>query len=288
MQSKLSILKNIIWALCIVVCLVALLVGFIAASIPKYDGEQQDGILYLSDRPDGSVPATDAVRSDSESADDAVAETPAAAASLNQLGETADGGQEYIDSLTFLCDTSLMGLKSYALLSGGQATTQFWATQAGNMPASTIGNISIVNPADGVVTPIATAAGANKPKILVISVGMDGLTETTEEKFIADYTSLINSIKSASPETAIVCCSPTSVISSYAGIDGTTIAHCNALKSWIETVCSNTGVYYADIARAVCDPSGTLLDEFASSNGKTITSAGLSKILEYLRTHTIP
>ena len=285
MQSKFSILKNMIWSLAIVVSLAALFIGLILGTFKKYPGEQQDGILYLGNRPAGSAPADDS--SADFSSGEAEDDISPADGQLNLLPETEDGGEAYIDSLTFLCDTSLMGLKNYELLKGGHQTEQFWGTEAGNMPANSIASANIVNPSDGVIMPPAMAAGINQPQILVISIGMDGLASANAQQFISDYTNLINSIKEQSPSTRIILCSPTSVINSYDGIDSTTVALCNELKGWIETVCKSTGVYYADIAKAVCDPSGTLLNEYASTNGKTITSSGLEKILMYLRTHKL-
>lgn len=281
MQSKLSMLKNMLWAICIIVCLVALLIGFIVASAAKYPGEQENGTLYLSGEPDKD---SDSKKGD-KSADGAEATQDFTPGEIKELPESSDAGQGYIDSITFLTDSTLLALRDNGLLTGGIATNQVWASEAGNIPANTIGDFNIVNPKDGVLMPASMAAGINKPQTLVIALGMDGLADVTKTDFVKNYTSLINAIKAESPETTIICCSPTSVSSFYPALDGVTVAMALDLKDWVKEVCGNTGAYFADIMSVVCDVSGTLGSDFSAANGKAINSAGLSEILLYLRTH---
>ena len=50
-----------------------------------------------------------------------------------QLAETEDAGQDYIDRLTFLGDSTTNGLKEYGVLSGGEGTTQVWTPRSGTL-----------------------------------------------------------------------------------------------------------------------------------------------------------
>lgn len=279
MQNKLSIIKNMIWAVCIVICLAALLIGIITAAVSRYDGDQEDGILYLSGKPP-------------EKTVDKASETPAENASsmqgngsLNTLPESSDGGQNYIDTLTFLCDSSLIGLRDYGMLSGGASTNQVWGSTAGNIPASDIATCTIKYPEDGSEIPAAQAAAKHKPSTLVISLGMDSLSGVTEDSFVSSFTTLINDIAAQSPDTVIIVCSPSSIVADYSGADELTLDKVAALKEWIIKVCTDTGVYYADYSRDICDSTGTLGFNYASANGKTLNSAGLNQFLTYLRTH---
>ena len=280
MNNKLSVLKNLIWALGILVCMAAVVVGLFISAANRYPGEQDTGRLAM-DRP---------VKVDKPSGQTEMLNTPdlmTGNGQLNVLNETMDGGQAYIDMLTFLCDSSLIGLRDYGVLSGGIMTEQVWGTSAGNFPAPNIANGLIKYPADSSDLSPAAAAGLKKPEILVIALGMDSLDQTDEQSFIANYTKLVRDIHTASPDTTIVLCSLTSVTPSYTGTDNMTSGAALKASEWVQQVCITTGAKYADIADAVTESTGSLLNEYASSNGKTLNTAGVNKVLEYLRMHIV-
>lgn len=284
MQGKLSAIKNIIWAAGIALCLLAVLVGFIISAFTRYGGEQQSGALEL-----GGSAGGENVQNKKPDGMDAVSGLDGASAygdgTLKLLPETSDAGQSYVDMLTFLCDSSLIGLRDYGLLSAGTATSQVWGSSAGNIPAASIAECTIRYPGDGSEISAKDAAMIAKPGILVISLGMDSLLEVTKDEYIAAYTSLISSIRQVSPDTTIICCALTSVLSSYTGADNLSPAAVMEANKWIEQVCMDTGAYFADVGTLVRDSSGCLLSEYASSNGKALNSAGINKVLEYLRVH---
>ncbi|MDO4982637.1 MAG: SGNH/GDSL hydrolase family protein [Eubacteriales bacterium] len=273
---KNSALKNVIWAMSIIVCLIAVIVGLLIASVNRYNGSGFDkevdlhmknssasGVVQLTagDMPDG--------------------------ASLKSLGETADAGMEYIDKLTFLCDSSVIGMRDYGLLSGGKDTYQVWGTNSGTLKISEITSTDIKYPSDGSLISIADSAMIAKPPILVICVGQDGLAGSDENNFKTNYTMLINSIMSGSPDTQIICCSISSVTENYTGPDGLTAELIRSANKWIEEVCMSTGVYYCNAAHSVDNGYGYVHGTFLSTNGKTLNSTGISEFISYLRTHAL-
>ena len=277
MRGKWNLMKNIGWAIGIGLSFLALFVGLIVAGFTRYEGELERGGVQL-----GGQKAESAV----------IAATPAPAAATGEgelltVPETADAGQAYIDSLTFLCDGAIIGLRDYGLLSGGSASEQIWATRAGNVPADSLADFTIIYPGDGSIVSPASAAMITKPGRLVITLSSDSLGDTDRERFIADYTKLVKEIQSYSPNTVIILCSLTGVTPSYNGADGLNNLAIQNANEWIRQVCLDTGSYFADTASAVCDSSSGLMSEYASANGKTINSAGLAKILEYLRSHAV-
>lgn len=277
MGGKLNGLKNIIWAFSIVLCLVAVLVGLIFAAASKYDGEQERGNIML-----GEV-AEEKTGTDGGEAEPLPALT--GDGTLHELVETADAGQDYIDSLTFLSDSIWLGLRDYGMLTAGTATNQVWASSAGNIPAGSLSSFNIVFPDDGSEITPADAALITKPQKLVIALGMDSLANVTQDSFITGYCALINSIHAASPDTVIICCAVSSVTVDYPSIDGLTVDMAISANEWIKQVCIDTGAYFTDPAVALRDSSGALMSEYASANGKALNSEALTEILNYLRTH---
>ncbi|MBR1457228.1 MAG: SGNH/GDSL hydrolase family protein [Oscillospiraceae bacterium] len=279
-MRKLNALKNMIWAGAIVLCLAALLVSLLFAIFTRYPGAKERGGVHLGE---------DRAAAAAKSEDGVDAGTGAAAegdGTLRRLAETVDGGQAYVDSLTFLVDSTMIGLRDYGLLSGGNETTQVWASAAGNLPASGLAECVIRYPNDGSEIGAATAAMVARPARLVLCLGSDGLAQVEKESFIESYASLLRDIRANSPDTTLIVCSLPSVVPDYAGVDGLSSYLVGEANDWIRDVCEQTGAYYADCGSVVRDANGTLMSEYASANGKTLNSTGLNLVLSYLRTHT--
>lgn len=276
MTRKWDTIKNLGWAIGIVVCLVALVVGLIIASVNRYSGD--------------SFSSSTELKSDSvENSGDVTELTPgqSGGGTLLTLPETSDAGQEYIDKLTFLCDSSFIGVRDYGLLSGGTGTTQVWGTSTGSLRVADLATGKIVYPSDKSEITIADAAMVAKPSILVILVGQDGLTAVDKTAFQASYAAMLSGIKASSPDTKIICCSISSVSAGYSGSDGLSVIAVSDANDWIKEVCEGAGVYYTDSGKAVGDGTGAVLNSYLSTNGKTLNSSGINEILSYLRTHAL-
>lgn len=275
MAGKWTVIKNLGWAVAILVCLLALVVGFVIASVNRYSG--------------APISASTEIRSETVANSENVTELTASegGGSLLTLPETNDAGQEYIDKLTFLCDSSFVGVRDYGLLSGGTNTYQVWATDTGSLPIGSIMEKNIIYPSDGSEISIADAAMIAKPAVLVICVGQDGLNQVDEAAFKNSYTSLIQSIRTSSPDTIIICCSISSVINNYTGADNLTTIMISDANDWIMDVCRNTGVYFAETGKSVGDGTGSVLTSYLSTNGKTLNSSGITEILKYLSKHAL-
>ena len=281
-MRKLNALKNIGWAIAIVLCLGAMLVALVIAAFTRYGGKKERGGVHLGGQTGSAVTGS----ADGIDGGSSAAAEQSGDGQLHRLAETDDGGQAYIDSLTFLLDSTMIGLRDYGLLSDGIETTQVWGSAAGNIPASTIATCTIRYPNDGSEIGAATAAMVARPARLVICLGSDGLAQVDKESFIQDYTTLIQDIRSASPDTTIIVCSLPSVVPDYNGADGLSSYLVGEANDWIRDVCSDTGAYYADTGSILRDANGTLMSEYAQANGKTLNSAALNLVLNYLRTHT--
>ena len=275
MKRNLSSMKNLGWAMAILLCLLVLFVALIVAAVLPGPAELERGGVQLNEL--DSRPAEQPSQT----------EEPETLGELRTVPESTDAGQGYIDGLTFLVDSSAIGLRDYALLTGGTATTQVWGSTAGNIPAGNLADFRIRYQAEGTeISPIEAAAKA-QPARLVIILGTDGLDNVDESSFVEGYVSLIKGIQQASPNTVILVCSVSSVATSYSGVDGVNANTIKTVNGWIRTVCMRTGVYFCDTASAVNDRAGWLDVDYAAANGKSLNTAGLQRILEYLRTHAV-
>ena len=274
MKDNLSSIKNMGWALAIFLCLAVLLVALIIAAVMPYSGPVDRGGVQLNalSEEQGVLPQ--------EVQEEILGE-------LRSLPESADAGQSYIDGLTFLCDSSVIGLRDYGLLSGGTSTSQVWGSTAGNIPANSYASCLIrYQPESAEMTP-AEAAAKSLPSRLVIVLGSDGLDAVDQDTYVEGYVSLIRSIQQASPGTVIIVCSISSVSTGYQGVDNVDANTIRTVNGWIKTVCMRTGVYYCDSASALNDRAGWLDSDYAAVNGKALNIEGLQRFLTYIRTHAI-
>ena len=171
MKRNLSVMKNMGWALAIILCLLVLFVALIIAAALPYSGPIQRGGVQLNEL-------------DSEPTEVVEQKEEIILSELRTLPESGDAGQGYIDGLTFLCDSSVIGLRDYALLAGGTATTQVWGSTAGNIPASSFAECLIRYQAEMVEISPAEAAAKAQPSRLVVVLGSDGLDSVDEDTFV--------------------------------------------------------------------------------------------------------
>ena len=279
MNNGISGLKNIIWALAIVLSLAALLIGLIVTMVLRYNGEAQDGTMYLGSSSSSGL--------EDEFLGDNGIDGGQSSGGVMELPSSQDTGLEYLFNLTFLCDNSFSAVNSFGANFGSTASSQVWLPAGGSLAAANASSTTIIYPQDGTEKTPSDAASIYEPSRLVIYLGSDQLSGTTAETFTAGYTALVQSIQSASPNTKIVCCSIGSVSASSAGSDGLSPELISQANEWIRQVCATTGVYYADLASILNDGDGYLIAEYASADGKSISAAGINKVMEYFRMHGI-
>ncbi len=280
-----------VWTLAIFACLLLVLFALIFSSCG-----QGAGVPVTTDPPAQSeMPADDGKESpdsgtsaepgsESEAPDEGVAATDTPASSV-LLAETEDAGQEYIDKLTFLGDSTTYGLKYYEVLSGGKNTTQVWTPASGTLTLFNYATATIVFPEDGQEISIVDAVTRKLPEYLVITLGVNGVSMMDEDWFKTDYTALVQSIQAASPDTKIICNSIYPVENDYAQIESINNTNIPQANEWIKAVAEATGCKYADSASVLKAEDGSLREDYGNGDGIHLNADGFNAVLNYLRTH---
>ena len=278
----------LLWTIAILVCLgfsVFLLIYASFAKAPEtfelppvdtYQTEQQD--------PDAGQQADmDAAAGAAQGED--IPEPPAATSAPVTLGETEDMGEEYLNKIVFLGDSTTYGLRAYDVL----PNTQVWTPASGTLTLSNyaIETIEYFADASGVAQSlsIADCVSQRQPEYLVITLGLNGISFLDETQFKQYYTSLINDIKTASPNTKIICNSIFPVIDSMVTVGGINNANVNAANGWILSVAEQTGTRYLNTHDTLLDDTGNLRYEYNSGDGIHLMPDCYKLILEYVRTH---
>ena len=269
MLDKIVQFKNILWAVLVLLCLLAVAIGLIYCLVNPYSGEREIPVVQLGE----TAPKAEKSQKGGSSSGSA------AAGELTSLAKTKDKGEEYITSLTFLADH-----KNAAVVSYGADTGKVWLGEDGLVRMDALDTLTVRFPGDGSTVSATNAAMISKPSVLVILIGTDGLASVDRDGFISGYEQFVRSLLSQSPQTQIICCSLSSVTLGYVG--DLSAARINEANEWLQTVCTDLPVWFADTASAVCK-DGVLLDEYASSDGISLNGAGVSAVFEYLRTHAL-
>lgn len=205
------------------------------------------------------------------------------------LEEAADAGQVYQDKIIFVGDSTTHHLRNREVLTGGRNTTQVWTPTSGTLTLAYALTAKILYPETNTEMTIMDAAGLKKPEIIIITLGMNGISFMNETNFKTVYGELIQGILERSPNTKIILQSifprTPNGNENYASITQDMI---NTGNIWVSELAKEYGVYYLDTQTILKDESGYLRAEYGVGDGIHISRDGYLAILQYIRTHPIP
>lgn len=204
------------------------------------------------------------------------------------LAKTPDYGQNYINNIIFVGDTTISRLVEAEALVYGSETKQIWTGEDGDLPLDfSIDKTSIVFPETGKTMTIPDAAREKKPDYLVITLGIsNGVGYCTEENFKSYYGKLISAIKEASPDTKIMLQSVLPVSRKFEkDASGITAKKIDQANLWISQIAEQNGVRYLDTSSILKDSDGYLLHQYDSGDGLHLNADGYHAMLTYIRTH---
>ncbi len=210
------------------------------------------------------------------------------------LGKTHDMGQGYIDSLIFFGESTTAHIRSRGVLSGGKDTKQVWAPKSGTVNLdSTTAHVKIIYPEDGKELTLRQAAERKKPKIIILTFGLNGAVQKVKQGksfYKSCYLSLIDQIRLGSPDTNIILqsCFPIAAdmdMSNYSINAATLNGYITLINSWTAELAQEQCLGYLDTQSVMRDGEGFLLKEFDAGDGHHLTYEAYMTMLEYIKTH---
>ncbi len=214
--------------------------------------------------------------------------------STASLNECIDKGQEYIDSLIFIGESTTYHLKSRGVLKDGENTKQIWAPECGtvNLDMGTK-NLKILYPETNEFITYAEAANRSKPKCIIFTFGLNGAVgniKRGKDYYKSCYLTLINSIRETSPDTKIILQSGFPIAENMDMTHYTVSAeelnsYIDTINSWTLELASDNGFLFLQTSDVLKDDKGFLRMEFQVGDGHHLTTEAYQEILMYIRTH---
>lgn len=201
------------------------------------------------------------------------------------LKSTEDAGDEYIDKIYFVGDSTTHGIKHYGVLKDGKDTAKVWTPRSGTLAMWNLLTEKVVLPDNDTEATIPEAVSYKKPEIMVLTLGVNGVSSCSKEQFVGYYEDLIAEIKKNSDETVIILQTIYPVCSDYQYVNSISMEKINTANSWIAEIANNNGCYFLNTVSVLVDETGYLNPSYSNGDGIHISPEGFSVILEYIRTH---
>ena len=195
-----------------------------------------------------------------------------------RLEETEDYGQDYLDSIIFVGDSTTYGLKAYSMLKGGTNTTQVWTPASGTYSLNAlVTTYKIVYPQTGEEMTVAEAAAYAKPEYMIITLGINyGVPYCGETEFKKYYRMLLDEVTAASPETKLMLQSIYPVATNN-DLKDITNAKIDLANQWIEQLAEEYGLKYLHTNPALKGDDGYLVMSYQNGDGLHIRTHGYPK-----------
>ncbi|MBO4854723.1 MAG: SGNH/GDSL hydrolase family protein [Oscillospiraceae bacterium] len=201
------------------------------------------------------------------------------------LPASDDAGEKYLDRITFLCDSPTYWLKPFGMLRGGTCTTQIWTGSEGTMTLAYLRGFRILDPYDRVERTIPETMARHQPAIMVIALGINGISFMDEADFIREYSHLVEELQAASPDTQLILQAMYPISPSFRYWGDITNASVTRGNAWILRIAEEYGLPYLDTFAALLGEDGNARPELMMDDGLHPNQEGLTRVLEYIRTH---
>ena len=207
------------------------------------------------------------------------------------MPQTDSPNPAYIDSLVFFGESTTAHLRSREVLSGGKKTNQVWCDDSGTRMLSAQGlSTPILYPETGELLTVSEACAKKRPRYLVLSFGINGITKFIERKesYLTNYQKLIQTVQKASPDTKIILQTvyPVRAANGFSVDTDTLNRYIMTLNSWLfEIAKQHENVKIADTASVLRDTDGKLIAGYDAGDGLHLNKQAYDAILHYLGTH---
>ena len=274
-----------LWTAGIMLCVLVSIIALLFSACGKTEDEPKNDTPFNIETEQPEDPAnTQGDPNDPDTPDDP---EPSAPTVPTRLGQTPDAGRGYLDKITFLGDSTTYGIGYYYGLGYTDLCppSQIWTPASGTLTLSLHNVATIVYPETGEELSIVDAVTRAKPEILMITLGVNGVSFMDESAFIQAYTELVHNVQEASPNTKIILNSIYPVATNYQFLNQINNEKIRAANGWVERIAEDTGCRFLYSYEAVVGEDGNLPQSSQNGDGLHLTGEAFAVVMNYIRTH---
>lgn len=197
------------------------------------------------------------------------------------LCESEPMDEDYIRDTVFLCDSTLYWLKRDFV-----QPEQIWTGAEYTQTLAYQSTFRMLDPYDNVERPIREVVELHKPKRMIVTLGINGLSFMSYDEVYDEYLDLVTDIREISPDTDLILQSilpmnPDMFRWSNADVSNEKITKANSI---ILDIAEETGCKYLDTFSVLIGEDGFAKQELFK-DGLHPTDEGMKQILDYINTH---
>ena len=207
---------------------------------------------------------------------------------MARLTETEDAGREYLDKIVFLGECTTYGIGYYYRHGYPELcpSTQVWTPKEGYMYLAKHATTKINYVETGEQLSIPECARRARPEILIITLGLNGFAAFTEDSYKEACSSLVASIREASPNTEIILNTIYPVADSYEYQSLINNEKIGVFNGWIESLAEALGCRFLNGFEALA-VDGKLPENLQNGDGLHLAGEAYVKVMQYIRTHAL-
>lgn len=197
--------------------------------------------------------------------------------------------ESILSTCTFFGDSTTYGLHRFNSQNDGKHGKNYYTLQDSQIWTPSDGTFYLGNVVKASVTVngqtlfLGDACRQYKPQKLILTVGINGLATWSKDSFLSCYQKLINTVKTASPNTEIYLQSVYPISpKAQEKLPNFTNEKITQLNLWIKELAQENKLLFLNTASVLINENGNLKENYHNGDGLHLSTQGFNAMLSYV------
>jgi len=189
--------------------------------------------------------------------------------------------------VVFLGDSTTYGLLYYKILPGERQTPHVWVPENGTLTLHNVPQAEVYLADEDRSMALTEALAHKKPKILIVTLGVNGVSWMTESSFKQEYREIVDAVREHSPDTLVIPQTIFPIRPEYKHQDSINNVKIARANLWIAELARECGLPYLNTAEILLNEHGYLKKGYDSGDGMHLMPDVYRKIVDYVLEHPV-